>query len=257
MPKSMAMKQLPPTIISSCTTSPRKSLFTLPSINTRPRPGRRRHIMGFASLSSIIHALFFLSVFCPTTLGSKHPQLELRRLVLSFQEDAILVERSPGPTPVLEARQFDFESTTTKKSSETQQAETTSNAAAATTTTAQGAAMTSTSGDDSTGSSTGIDSAPSPSDSPLPKAFDGGLGTNYTEPSCPKFLMDMVNNDTFSSCLPVSVLLQVLEMLLTAQVAMADPILTEFHVFLLCLTKRINPRFRALRFVQRCLSSLL
>ena len=256
MPKSMAMKQLPPRIISSCTTSPRKSLFTLPSINTRPRPGRRRHIMGLPSLSFIFYALFFLSMFCPTASGLKHPRLELRRLVLRSQGDAILMERSPWPTPVLGARQFDFESSTTKKSSKTQQAETTSNAAAAATTTAQGAAMTSTSGDDSTASSTGIDSAPMPSDSPLPKAFDGGLGTNYTEPSCPKFLMDMVNNDTFSSCVPVSVLLQVHVMLFTAQVAMADPT-TEFHVFLLCLTKRIDPRFCALCFVQRRLSSLL
>ena len=210
MSKSMAMKHPSPRIISPCTTSSRKSLFTLPSIHARPRPGRRRHIMGLVSLPSIIHALLFLSLFCSTTLGSKNPQFKLRRLVPSPQEDAILVERQPSPSLVLEARQFDFESTTTKKSSKTQEAEATSSAAAATTTTAQGSAETSTSGDDSTGSSTGIDSAPSPSDSSLPKAFDGGLGTNYTEQSCPKFLMDMVNNDTFTSCLPVSVLLQVL-----------------------------------------------
>jgi hypothetical protein len=45
--------------------------------------------------------------------------------------------------------------------------------------------------------------------SPLPKPFDGGLGTNYTQQSCPTFLRSMLGNETFSACLPLSVLLQV------------------------------------------------
>ena len=43
----------------------------------------------------------------------------------------------------------------------------------------------------------------------LPRAFDSGFGTNYTQPSCPTFLRSMVNNETFVSCVPFSLLLQV------------------------------------------------
>ena len=43
----------------------------------------------------------------------------------------------------------------------------------------------------------------------LPRAFDSGFGTNYTQPSCPTFLRSMVNNETFISCVPFSLLLQV------------------------------------------------
>lgn len=42
----------------------------------------------------------------------------------------------------------------------------------------------------------------------LPKPFDAGLGTNYTQQSCPTFLRSMVSNETFSRCLPLSLLLQ-------------------------------------------------
>lgn len=54
-----------------------------------------------------------------------------------------------------------------------------------------------------------IESAPVDSSSPLPTPFDGGLGKNYTQPSCPAFLKNMINNDTFVQCLPFSLLLQV------------------------------------------------
>lgn len=54
-----------------------------------------------------------------------------------------------------------------------------------------------------------IESAPVDSSSPLPTPFDGGLGKNYTQPSCPAFLKNMINNDTFVPCLPFSLLLQV------------------------------------------------
>ena len=43
----------------------------------------------------------------------------------------------------------------------------------------------------------------------LPKAFDGGLGSNYTEASCPLFLNSFLNNDTFTDCMPFGLLLQV------------------------------------------------
>lgn len=66
-------------------------------------------------------------------------------------------------------------------------------------------------------SSTTIGSKPQPTSSlgiptptgPLPKPFDGGLGTNYTQQSCPTFLRSMLSNETFSACIPLSLLLQV------------------------------------------------
>lgn len=66
-------------------------------------------------------------------------------------------------------------------------------------------------------SSTTSESEPPPTSSPeiptptgpLPRPFDGGFGTNYTQQSCPTFLRSMLNNETFSACLPLSLLLQV------------------------------------------------
>lgn len=89
---------------------------------------------------------------------------------------------------------------------------------------------------DSTPSS--IASAPVDSSSPLPTPFDGGLGKNYTQPSCPTFLKAMINNDTFVPCLPFSLLLQVCSAFLFLHVPNLLLILCrflEFHVFLLSL----------------------
>lgn len=65
----------------------------------------------------------------------------------------------------------------------------------------------------STATSSGSDSTTSSStpvvDSPLPKPFDSGFGTNYTQQSCPSFLRSLASNETFTSCLPFSILLQV------------------------------------------------
>lgn len=69
--------------------------------------------------------------------------------------------------------------------------------------------------DETPSTTAGSDPTSNPSSSvpmetgPLPKPFDGGLGTNYTQQSCPKFLRSMLSNDTFSACLPLSLLLQV------------------------------------------------
>ncbi|KAL8672349.1 MAG: hypothetical protein Q9168_003169, partial [Polycauliona sp. 1 TL-2023] len=46
------------------------------------------------------------------------------------------------------------------------------------------------------------------SGSPLPRPFDTGLGNNYTSPSCPQFINSFLRNETFTSCLPFSLLLQ-------------------------------------------------
>ncbi|KAL8852208.1 MAG: hypothetical protein Q9221_002918 [Calogaya cf. arnoldii] len=43
----------------------------------------------------------------------------------------------------------------------------------------------------------------------LPRPFDTGLGNNYTQDSCPQFINNFLRNETFTSCLPFSLLLQV------------------------------------------------
>ncbi|KAL8860318.1 MAG: hypothetical protein Q9178_003289 [Gyalolechia marmorata] len=54
---------------------------------------------------------------------------------------------------------------------------------------------------------TSIVSAPVPP-STLPRPFDTGLGNNYTQDSCPSFINKFLRNETFTSCLPFSLLLQ-------------------------------------------------
>lgn len=60
----------------------------------------------------------------------------------------------------------------------------------------------------STASST-IETATPSSAAALPMPFDTSLGNNFTSPSCPTFFHDFLNNSTFVSCLPFSLLLQV------------------------------------------------
>ncbi|KIW92307.1 uncharacterized protein Z519_07291 [Cladophialophora bantiana CBS 173.52] len=43
---------------------------------------------------------------------------------------------------------------------------------------------------------------------PLPTPFDTSLGSNFSSSSCPQFFSDFLNNSTFQSCVPVSLLLQ-------------------------------------------------
>ncbi|KAL8972067.1 MAG: hypothetical protein Q9183_000739 [Haloplaca sp. 2 TL-2023] len=54
---------------------------------------------------------------------------------------------------------------------------------------------------------TSIVTAPG-STSTLPRPFDTGLGNNYTQPNCPVFINSFIRNETFTSCLPFSLLLQ-------------------------------------------------
>ncbi|KAG8526850.1 uncharacterized protein KY384_008279 [Bacidia gigantensis] len=126
-----------------------------------------------------------------------------------FQTDKraseILFDHSPMPDPPLFKRQFDFGSTTSTSHKATH----TSSSAAASATASQidAPSPTASSSDDEGTSTNGIISA-QPTGDNLPKAFDGGLGTNYTQPACVEFLKDLIRNDTVNSCLPVSLFLQ-------------------------------------------------
>lgn len=148
----------------------------------RPRPGRRRRLsMHHLSLSVTHFCLFLamvLSALCKPIEAVENPGSQSRAIKGHFVDGGIIFDQISVPQPAMHRR------------------EDRANTDAASTTTAAAASQTSNSD-----SSTTIVS--------LPRAFDGGFGTNYTQPSCPTFLRSMVNNDTFISCVPFSLLLQV------------------------------------------------
>lgn len=167
---------------------------TRPS-HTRPRPGRRRNNHLYLPLG-LIHTLAFtglvlLSLCAPTYAAAAEARASrTQKLRGRFLEGEIIFDRRPVPQPALYRR---AEASNIPAPSET-----------ATITGLPESTMA------SSGSlPTSIETAPTESSAPLPKPFDGGLGTNYTQPSCPTFLTSMINNDTFTSCLPFSLLLQV------------------------------------------------
>lgn len=47
------------------------------------------------------------------------------------------------------------------------------------------------------------------SPSTFPQPFDGGLGNNFTAPSCPLYFQNFLNDPTFQSCHAISMLLAV------------------------------------------------
>ncbi|KAF6230310.1 hypothetical protein HO133_004650 [Letharia lupina] len=118
------------------------------------------------------------SVLCMPTEAAEHPGSQSRAVKGPFVDGRILFDHEAAPQPALHRRD-DSVSTDT-----------------ASTTTAAEVAVTSSSSD------------PSTTPTSLPRAFDGGFGTNFTQPSCPTFLRSMVSNDTFISCVPFSLLLQ-------------------------------------------------
>ena len=148
----------------------------------RPRPGRRRLSMHYLPLSMaqiFFFLIIFMSVLCMPTEATEHPESQSRAVKGHFVDGRIIFDHNAAPQPALHRRD-DPASTDT-----------------ASVTTASEAAATSSSSDSSTTTTS------------LPRAFDGGFGTNFTQPSCPTFLRSMVNNDTFISCVPFSLLLQV------------------------------------------------
>ena len=155
------------------------AMITTP--HERPRPGRRRLSMhrlppGLTQVS--LFMIMVLSVLCIPTEAVEHAGSRTRAIKGHYVDGRIMFDGNPIPQPALLRRE---DSASTEIAS---------------TTTAAEASETSSPGSPTTTSS-------------LPRAFDGGFGTNYTQPSCPTFLRSMVNNDTFISCVPFSLLLQV------------------------------------------------
>ncbi len=154
---------------------------TMKTSHERPRPGRRRISMHHLPLSLTPVLLFMtmiLSILCMPTEAAEHAGSQSRAVKGQFVDGRIMFDHNAVPQPVLHRR------------------EDTVNTDAASATTAAEAPATSSSDSSTTTTS-------------LPRAFDGGFGTNYTQPSCPTFLRSMVDNDTFISCVPFSLLLQV------------------------------------------------
>ena len=148
----------------------------------RPRPGRRRlsfHRLPFSSTQTIIFMMMIFSVFGMSTEAVEHAGSQSRAINGHYVDGRILFDQHPAPKLALHRRD-DPASTNTASTTSTAEASTTSSSVDSSTTTTS-----------------------------LPSAFDGGFGTNYTQPSCPTFLRSMVHNATFSSCVPFSLLLQV------------------------------------------------
>ena len=61
---------------------------------------------------------------------------------------------------------------------------------------------------DTTSTTTSTSGSASNSVSVLPRPFDTSLGSNFTDTTCPTFFQRFLNDVTFQSCLPVSLLLQ-------------------------------------------------
>ena len=163
---------------SHCTKCRREEVQHAAMITTpheRPRPGRRRltmHHLPLGLTQVLLFMFMVLSVLCMPTEAVEHADSHSRAVKGHYVDGRIMFDQNPVPQPTL-LRRKDPASTET-----------------ASTTTAAEASETS-------------------SLTSLPRAFDGGFGTNYTQPSCPTFLRSMVNNDTFISCVPFSLLLQV------------------------------------------------
>ena len=145
------------------------------------RPGRRRRSMHRVPLSLttiLLSIVMTMSALCKPIAAAHDPGTQSRAVKSHFVDARIMFDRNLAPQP--ELRRRDDQASTD---------------AASTSTTSEIAASS--------------PSADIMTTTTLPKAFDGGFGTNYTQPSCPTFLRSMVNNATFASCVPFSLLLQV------------------------------------------------
>ena len=177
---------------------------------SRPRPGRRRFHVPSCNLSFLLVAIIL--AFCGPITAFDRQRFEVRRPIPEGLENGIIFDSRPAPNVDLVKRQFNIGGESSSKG-EKETSSPPSEIAAPTSTTEETSKPT---GDESTSSgsaeettgSGGIISAPTPTNSQTPKPFDGGLGTNYTS-ACLSFMKEMVGNEDFIRCVPVSVLLQV------------------------------------------------
>lgn len=181
---------------------------------SRPAGRRRSRGIGFRYLQlsfyALICAILILSNRSAAAAATVQPGQYGRRArnLGAARKEEILLDHSPQsmiPSANIEKRQDLFNSL--KATSGGSEKQTSSSARRlmfdATATAIPSSSITSLS------SSTASTPTPEPTITTLPKPFDGGFGTNYTQPSCPTFLKAFSTNTTFTSCLPFSLLLQV------------------------------------------------
>lgn len=215
-------------IASAYTQTGKQQDLSAPTQNRRPRPGRRRGEVLTASSVSWTQcwmvALLTLLALCSQAEASERGTGRSSNYGRFFQTEEIHIDRSPPPRPDLFRRQEAGDLFQTKSGKVA--ASTTAAAAMSTAITRPDfsspatAVASSASGRGSIVAPTGdTTSSASPAatsiisagggDTQTPQAFDGGLGSNYTEPSCPLFLNSFLAQDTFTDCMPFSLLLQV------------------------------------------------
>lgn len=181
---------------------------------SRPAERRRSRGIGFRSLQlsfyALVYAILMLSIRGAAADEKVQPSQYGRgaRDLSAAQEEEILLDHSPQPMiPYvnIEKRQDLFNSLTTTSGGSKQQT------SSSTRRLMFDATATAIPNPSSASLSSPTASPPTPESTitTLPKPFDGGFGTNYTQPSCPTFLKAFSTNTTFISCLPFSLLLQV------------------------------------------------
>lgn len=186
---------------------------------SRPRgrrwvTGRIGHHTPLTLTTLVMCMILVLSTWSVSVDAAYQRGQHLRRLArrsLPDRKEEILFDRSPPPVGnYIERRQAEPEGS---EKSTSLKRESFSSTASAADKSATGTIVTPSDSPASTTSPAGSDpssvvGAPI-SNSALPKPFDGGIGTNYTQQSCPTFLRSFLNNDTVISCVPLSLLLQV------------------------------------------------
>lgn len=181
---------------------------------SRPAGRRRSRGIGFRYLQlssyALLYAILILSIRGATadaTVQAEQYGQRAGNLGAAWEEE-ILLDHSPQPiipSANIEKRQDLFNSL--KATSGGSEKQTTSSTRRLTFDATATAIPSSSSA--SLSSSTASAATPEPTITTLPKPFDGGFGTNYTQSSCPTFLKAFSTNTTFTSCLPFSLLLQV------------------------------------------------
>ncbi len=170
------------------------------SSHIQPRPGRRRHSdypLLFSPAFTFLFTLLIFSLLCVPTEAARQERPETWKL------RGKAIER-------IEDLSFDLEAVPELRLHRRQPASTIPEASTiAAPTSNNDASNTDATPTSSVPATSILSAAPSDTNSPLPKPLDGGIGTNFTQPSCPTFLNTMINNETFTSCLPFSLLLQV------------------------------------------------
>lgn len=207
---------------------------------SRPAGRRRSRGIGFRFLQlsfyALAYAILILSIRGAAADEIIQPDQYGRRArdLGGAQEEEILLDHSPQPVipyAYIDKRQDLFQSLkATSAGSEKQTSSSTRRLMFDATATAIPSPS-------SASMSASTASAPMPESTitTLPKPFDGGFGTNYTQSSCPTFLKAFSTNTTLLSCLPFSLLLQVRKSLPTFENFFELTLHIEFCIVLRCL----------------------